>query len=135
MVRMQVTYQGDKHCELIHEPSQSRIETDAPKDNNGRGEKFSPTDLMGAALGSCILTVMSIMAERDNVDLRGAKANVEKEMHANPRRISKLVVNLQMPKGVPHEYRKKLEIAANTCPVHRSLHPEIESPIIFHYPD
>ncbi len=135
MVRMQVTYQGDKHCELIHEPSQSRIETDAPKDNNGRGERFSPTDLMGAALGSCILTVMAIMAERDNIDLRGARASVEKEMYTNPRRISKLVVNLHMPAGVSRDYRKKLELAANTCPVHRSLHPEIESPIIFHYPD
>lgn len=135
MVRMQVTYQGDKHCELIHEPSQSRIETDAPKDNNGRGERFSPTDLMGAALGSCILTVMAIMAERDNIDLRGARASVEKEMYTNPRRISKLIVNLHMPAGVPRDYRKKLELAANTCPVHRSLHPEIESPIIFHFPD
>lgn len=136
MVRMKVEYQGEKHCESTHEPSGSKISTDAPKDNQGKGELFSPTDLVGAALGSCILTVMAIVAERDGIVLKGATAEVQKEMIAQPyRRIAKLPVTIKMPAGVPHESRKKLENAAHTCPVHKSLHPDIESPISFIYPD
>ncbi len=137
MVGMQVVYKGEKHCELTHGPSGSVIETDAPKDNNGRGEKFSPTDLMGAALGSCVLTTMAIMAEKDSgtIDLRGARARVVKEMNPNPRRIARLPVEVEMPKGIKPEDRKRLEAAAHTCPVHRSLHPDVQAPITFVYPD
>ena len=135
MVLTTVSYQGDKHCELTHGPSQSKIATDAPKDNNGRGELFSPTDLVGAALGSCILTVMAIVAERENLDLRGMTCSVEKEMQTNPRRIARLAVKVSMPKGITKEMRAKLEATAHHCPVHKSLHPEIESPILFSYPD
>ena len=137
MVVMQVVYKGEKHCELTHGPSGSVIETDAPKDNNGRGEKFSPTDLMGAALGSCVLTTMAIMAEKDSgtIDLRGARARVVKEMNPNPRRIARLPVEVEMPKGIKPEDRKRLEAAAHTCPVHRSLHPDVQAPITFVYPD
>jgi putative redox protein len=133
MVKMNVVYQGQKHCELIHEPSQSKIETDAPKDNQGKGERFSPTDLMGAALGSCILTTMAIVAERDGLSLEGAKADVEKEMVVKPRRIGSLKVNITLPNSLNDEQRKKLEEAALHCPVHASLHPDVQIPLTFLY--
>ena len=135
MVEMFALYTGDKHCEITHGPSRSSIETDAPRDNQGKGERFSPTDLMGASLASCILTTMAIMAERDGLDIRGAKARVTKEMHANPRRIARLPVDVEMPKGISAKDRVRLEAAAHSCPVHRSLHPEIDAPIRFTYPD
>lgn len=135
MVQMSVTYKGQKHCELTHGPSQSVIETDAPKDNNGLGEKFSPTDLMGAALASCILTTMAMVAERDGLDMSGATAEVEKHMHVNPRRVARLPVKVTMPKGIPPDYRNKLKNVAEVCPVHKSLHPDIEAPIEIIYPD
>lgn len=135
MVKSVATYTGEKHCQIEHDPSRSVIETDAPIDNNGRGEKFSPSDLMAAALGSCALTVMSIVAERDGVDLKGTRAEVEKHMVTNPRRIGKLITTITFPKGIPHDYRKKLENTAHTCPVHSSLHADIEAPLVFIYPD
>ena len=135
MVVVTATYQGEKHCEVQHGPSGSVIETDAPVDNNGRGERFSPTDLVASALGTCTLTVMSMVAERDGVSLNGATAKVEKHMLQNPRRIGRLPVIITMPAGIPQEYRKKLETTAHTCPVHKSLSSEIDSPIEFIYPD
>jgi len=135
MVKSTCTYTGEKHCELVHGPSQSKVETDAPKDNNGRGERFSPTDLVGAALTSCIVTTMAIIAERDGVDLRGTTAEVEKHMNPNPRYIARLPVKVHFVKGIPKDYRKKLENAAHTCPVHASLRPDLDAPIEFIYPD
>jgi len=133
MVKVTATYEGEKHCELTHGPSQATISTDAPKDNNGKGEAFSPTDLVAAATGSCILTIMAIMAEKDGVNLKGSYTTVEKEMFLNPRRIGRLTINVFMPEMIETEYRKKLENTAMTCPVKKSLHPEIELPIQFHY--
>lgn len=133
MVRMSALYEGEKHCEISHGPSGSKIGTDAPKDNNGRGELFSPTDLVGAATGSCMLTVMAIAAEKDGIDLKGSRVSVEKEMHASPRRIAKLNVALHLPQSVPHDYRKKLETVAMNCPVKLSLHPDLHIPVLFHY--
>lgn len=133
MVKVTAKYEGEKHCEIEHGPSQSVIATDAPKDNNGRGELFSPTDLVAAATGSCILTVMAIMAEKDGVELKGSYTTVEKEMIPNPRRIGKLTVNVFMPKNIESAYRQKLENTAMTCPVKKSLNPEMELPIQFHY--
>lgn len=135
MVEMAVVYTGGKHCELRHGPSGSQIETDAPKDNCGKGERFSPTDLMGASLASCILTTMAIHAEREGHALEGAKARVLKEMNPSPRKISRLPVEVTMPKGIPPESRAKLEAIANQCPVKLSLHPDIEAPIQFVYLD
>jgi putative redox protein len=131
MVEMKGAYQGEKRCELTHGPSGSRISTDAPKDNQGRGEAFSPTDLVGAALGSCMLTVMAIAAEKDGLDLKGSSFQVFKEMNPNPRKISKLTVQLKLPSRIGLEDRKKLEQIALTCPVHRSLHPDIQIPLTF----
>jgi len=135
MIEMKISYMGDKHCEITHGPSDSKIETDAPKDNQGRGEKFSPTDLMGAALGSCILTTMAIVAERDGIPFEGATAKVGKEMNPQPRRIARLATEIIMPKGLASDVRRKLEGAARACPVHKSLLPEIDAPIIFIYQD
>lgn len=131
MVQMSGIYQGEKRCELTHGPSGEHINTDAPKDNNGKGEAFSPTDLVGAALGSCILTTLAIVAERDGLDIKGATFNVGKEMSANPRKIASLTVVLNLPTKIPLEVRAKYEHIALTCPVHRSLHPDVQMPIQF----
>src|SRR4051812_25547356 len=121
MVKMSIVYQGGKHCLLTHEPSRSEIETDAPKDNQGKGERFSPTDLVGAALGSCILTTVAIVAERDGISVEGATAQVEKEMLSQPRRIGTLRVNVNFPAHLTTEQRRKLEETARHCPVQKSL--------------
>ena len=125
MVKMRATYQGQKHCELFHEPSQSIIATDAPKDNHGKGELFSPTDLIGASLLSCILTTMAIAAEARNWSIEGAHGDVTKEMTPSPRKIAKLTVNVVLPGALNHEQRSFLEEVANTCPVKKSLHPDV----------
>lgn len=133
MVKMSGEYQGQKHSEVQHGPSGAIIHTDAPKDNNGKGEAFSPTDLLGAAMGSCMMTVMAITADKDGVELKGSRFHVEKEMGTNPRRIVKLNVNLHLPKDLPADYRAKLEQVALTCPVKQSVHPDMEIPVSFHY--
>ena len=133
MVKSFATYLGDLHCDLQHEPSGARIATDAPKDNAGRGAAFSPTDLVGAALASCVLTTIAIVAERDGIDLKGARAEVDKEMNLDPRRIGALRVRITLPLSIPEAKRSKLEHVARSCPVHRSLHPDIAAPLTFQY--
>lgn len=136
MVKMDLLYQGDLHCLLTHGPSQAQIVTDAPLDNQGKGAAFSPTDLLGAALGSCILTVMGIAARAHKINMDGAKAHIEKEMVTSPvRRVGKIVVDIQMPAGIAIEKRQTLERVAHTCPVHRSLSPEVEVLINISYND
>lgn len=132
MVTIELEYQGNLHCKAVHGPSRTVLTTDAPKDNQGLGESFSPTDLVATALGSCILTIMGIMARSLNLDLAGTTATVEKEMANAPERmIHKLAVKIHVPHAVSEEHRLKLERAAHTCPVHKSLHPEIQKPIEF----
>ena len=132
MVAIQVEYQGDLHCRAVHGPSGTVLSTDAPKDNQGRGESFSPTDLVATALGTCMLTVMGILARTLNLDIAGATAAVEKEMTAAPpRRIQRLTMKIHVPQAHSSENREKLERAARTCPVFRSLHPDIEVPVDF----
>jgi putative redox protein len=132
MVSIALEYEGDLHCKAVHGPSGTELSTDAPKDNQGRGESFSPTDLMATALGSCMLTVMGIMARTLNVDIAGATATVEKEMTTDaPRRIARLAVKIKVPQSLESETQLKLERAAHTCPVHKSLHPDVASPIEF----
>ncbi len=135
MVKMKVTYQGRKQCELIHGPSQSKIETDAPKDNGGKGERFSPTDLIGVSLASCVLTTLEIIAERDglNISLEGSYAEVEKNMASNPRRIESLTLRVSLPQNINLETRKELEGIAQNCPVRKSLHPDMKVPMTFEY--
>lgn len=132
MVSIQLEYQGELHCNAVHGPSGTELNTDAPKDNQGRGESFSPTDLVATALGSCMLTIMGIQARTLNIDIAGSTATVEKEMTpAPPRRIQRLAVRIHVPHAVSAENQQKLERAAHTCPVHKSLHPDIEIPIEF----
>jgi putative redox protein len=132
MVAIQFEYQGDLHCRAVHTPSGTELATDAPLDNQGRGESFSPTDLVATALGGCMLTVMGIMARTLNLDIAGTTATVEKEMtSAPPRRIASLAVKIHVPQSISPENRLKLERAAHTCPVHKSLHPDIQTPIEF----
>lgn len=127
MVEIKLDYEGDLHCRAVHGPSGTVIATDAPVDNNGRGESFSPTDLVATALGACMATVMGIMAKRKDIDLEGLKVVVRKHMSEDlPRRIAKLEVDLDLPLSADHPERKVLEAAARGCPVHHSLHPEIE---------
>lgn len=131
-VRSTIEYRGEKSCEVRHEPSQSTFLTDAPKDNNGLGRWFSPTDLAGASMGSCMMTIMAMAAEKASLDLKGARVTVDKEMKAHPRRIAKLTVNFYLPNVEP-QYRAQLETAALTCPVKHSLHPDVEVPVTFHW--
>jgi uncharacterized OsmC-like protein len=123
---MQGRYVGGKLIELTHEPSGTKIITDAPKDNGGEGTAFSPTDLVGAALGSCVLTTMVLFAERHNILLNGAHFKVEKIMGSDPRRIAELVLKVHLPKQLEATDRQKLERAGMTCPVHKSLHPDTQ---------
>lgn len=133
MVKISATYTGEKHCQSIHEPSGTVLETDAPKDNQGRGESFSPTDLVATALGTCILTTIAIVAERDGVDVKGARMSVEKEMSPPPRKIASLKTVIELPAVLNEDYRHKLETIANSCPVKRSLHPDVLVPVEFRY--
>ncbi len=133
-VRIDITYEGSLHCAAIHGPSKRELSTDAPVDNQGKGESFSPTDLVATALGTCMLTVMGIYATRHDIDLRGASVIVHKDMAATPvRRIAKLAAELTLPLSISHPHREALERAALTCPVHASLHPDVEKPVTFHW--
>jgi putative redox protein len=134
MVIIEVGYDGDLRCSATHGPSGSTLATDAPVDNHGRGERFSPTDLVATALGTCILTTMGIVAERHEFDLRGATVRVTKEMTSQPvRRIARLGVTITMPQPAPEAMRRRLETAALRCPVKQSLHPDVEAPVTWQW--
>jgi uncharacterized OsmC-like protein len=127
MVEIRIQYQGDLHCAATHGPSHQVLETDAPVDNNGRGESFSPTDLLATALGTCMATVIGIVARRKEINLDGFSVTVRKHMSEDlPRRISKLEVVLDLPLPAGHPERMMLESAARGCPVSHSIHPDIE---------
>jgi putative redox protein len=125
---------GDLRCEAEHMPSANTLVTDAPKDNRGRGEAFSPTDLIATSLGTCIATILGIQARDLDLDLEGIRITVEKHMAPNPRRISRLETNVWMPTALSADLVDRLERAARGCPVHHSIHPDIEAPIVFHWP-
>ncbi|MBZ0152293.1 MAG: OsmC family protein [Planctomycetes bacterium] len=129
MVTITAKYEGDLCCTATHGPSDARLNTDAPKDNEGLGRYFSPTDLVATALGTCILTTMGIVARRHGIELQGAEVKVEKHMNAQPRRIGRLPVELVIRGNFDDAQKKLLENAAHTCPVHKSLHPDVQAPI------
>src|SRR5437870_13492599 len=132
MVKVNVTYTGDLHCDAAHGPSQSKISTAAPMGNKGKGEAFSPTDLVATAIATCMSTTMGIKAEELGVNLRGMTVSVQKEMSKDgPRRIGALPseVHIPLPPDSPH--REVLEQTALNCPVHKSLPPEINRPTKF----
>ncbi len=134
MVEISVRYEGDLHCFAIHEPSNAELCTDAPKDNLGKGEAFSPTDLAATSLGVCMLTTMAIVATKQSLDLdlSGTRAIVRKHMTTEPpRRIQRLEVSMEIPLPETLHSRATLEEAALNCPVALSLHPEIEKTVRF----
>lgn len=136
MVPQSIVYLGELRCTATHGPSSVELVTDAPTDNQGRGQSFSPTDLVVTALVTCKITTMGIVAQRDGIRLDGTKAYAEKHMSSDPpRRIARIVVKLDFPAGIPLEYRQKLETTARTCPVVRSIHPDIALDVTFTYPD
>lgn len=134
MVEITTKYEGQLRCVATHGPSGSNLTTDAPRDNMGKGEAFSPTDLVATALGTCVLTTMGIVAQRHGLDITGATATVTKEMVTSPlRRIGRLNTIIRMPRALSPEDQQRLENAAHTCPVHKSLHADVDAPITFHW--
>ncbi|HEX2534024.1 MAG TPA: OsmC family protein [Chitinophagaceae bacterium] len=124
-----VVYEGDLRTVCTHLQSQSSFETDAPVDNNGKGERFSPTDLLATSLATCMLTVMGIKARTMGFDLNGMKADVEKIMKAEPRRVGGINVTFTIPESLQHLEAKSIAIlknTAHTCPVQHSIHPDIQ---------
>ncbi len=132
-VEIKGRYFGHLNTEMTHGPSGVLLRTAAPLDNQGDGSSFSPTDLVAAALASCMVTTLAIVAERDGIDLSGVTFRVEKEMASEPRRIARLPVEIHLPAALAPAERTKLERAAHTCPVHRSLAPEVEKDVRFLY--
>jgi len=126
-------YEGNLKLTLIHGPSGARITTAAPKDNMGDGSSFSPTDLLAAAVGSCVLSVIGIVAQRDNIDLKGAHFRVEKYMSESPRRVRQLNLDVHLPAGLDAPMRRKFEATGNTCPVKKSLSQAVNINLVYHY--
>jgi uncharacterized OsmC-like protein len=119
------------HCSAMHGPSATVLATDAPLDNQGKGESFSPTDLVATALGTCIATTMAIVAERHQIELKGMTVQVTKEMASDPRRIGCLTTEVRIPLPADHPQRELLEKTALGCPVHRSLSADMSRPTKF----
>ena len=128
-----ITYQGNLRCEAVHLQSSSTIETDAPTDNRGKGERFSPTDLLCVSLATCMITTMGIKAADMNVDLTNSKADVQKHMTSDPRRVAKIEVTIFLPKKINEKERLILEKTGNNCPVAKSIHPDIELVLKYHW--
>ena len=133
MSSFEIKYQGNLRTTVKHLDSGSIIETDAPKDNHGLGETFSPTDMVCTALASCILTIMAIAVEKNGININGTKAMVTKTMGNNPRRISKINIELTFTKDYDAKTKIILERAAFNCPVHQSLSEKVKKNILFHY--
>lgn len=131
----QITYQGNLRCSCLHLQSGTVTETDAPTDNRGKGERFSPTDTVCVALATCIITTMGIRAADMNIDLAGTSIEVTKHMLSNPRRIGKIEVNLSMKTKPALDENTKmiLQKIGDTCPVKQSIHPNIDTPIHYNW--
>lgn len=132
MTKIKATYLGDLRVQCVHQ-SGATLQTDAPKDNHGKGENFSPTDLLPTALASCMLTLMGISAKKLGLSLEGSSIDAEKEMVDGPRRIGKIRIRFSSSFSPTPEAREKLEQAARSCPVHYSLHPDIAIELTFHW--
>ncbi len=134
MATIQTTYLGDLRTESIHLQSGTRLVTDAPTDNQGKGESFSPTDLLATAYGACVFTIMGIAAKTHGFSIEGTKVETTKVMGTEPRRIVELITNFTFP---PNDYsikqKKILELAAKECPVYNSLHPDLKKTVTFTY--
>jgi putative redox protein len=136
MVEINITYEGGLHCKAVHGPSGAVVVTDAPVDNHGKGEGFSPTDLAAASLGVCLLTVMGIACQDRNIKMKGTTCRIEKHMSSDtPRRIIKIVADINFLKGIPFDKRGLLEAVALHCPVAKSLNQDMEVIMNFNFPD
>lgn len=134
MSEIEIVYEGDLRTRCTHRDSGAEILTDAPKDNQGLGREFSPTDLVATAVGSCSLTIMGIAARQLKLDISGSRALVVKEMQNAPfRRIRKLTVELSCPHRFDNEITQKLIAAVERCPVLHSLHPDVQVTITYHW--
>ena len=133
MSTSKIIYKNNLRTEAQHIASGQKIITDAPLDNNGKGEAFSPTDLVATALASCMITIMAIAAEKNGINISETSASVKKVMGTNPRTISDIVIEIKMSKDLALKDRKRLEKAALACPVHKSLHPDMNKEITFSY--
>ena len=133
MNKFEITYEGNLRTKAIHLESGSSIDTDAPKDNQGLGEKFSPTDLVCASLASCMLTIMGIAIQKYDIDLKGTTASVKKTMGQEPRMISEIEIIINFPTSYDSKIKIILERSANNCPVHKGLSEKIEKNIKFIY--
>lgn len=130
----EIIYQGQLRTRAVHIASGYEVTTDAPTDNHGKGEAFSPTDLVATALGSCMLTIMGIYAQNHSLAIEGTRVSITKVMASEPRRISEVHVHMYVPAGTLTDIeRKKLENVALACPVAKSLHPDIKQEVVFEY--
>ncbi len=136
MVEINTVYEGGLHCKAVHKPSGVILETDAPVDNRGKGESFSPTDLLATSLAVCYLTTMGIAAEDRGIDMKGATCRIEKHMSTDsPRRVVKLVAEIVFPAGIPFDKRGILEAVALHCPVSKSISADVDVDLKLHFPD
>ena len=133
MVEITFEYEGSLRCTATHVPSGTKLHTDAPKDNHGLGQSFSPTDLLATAFATCTMTIIGIVAQREGIDLTGARGKVVKQMVTDPRRIGGLPLTIELPGHLTPEQRQLLENAARGCPVCKSVGPEIDTTIAFEY--
>jgi putative redox protein len=136
MIEINITYEGQLHCKAVHGPSGAVLETDAPVDNHGKGESFSPTDLAATSLGVCLLTVMGISANDRKVNMEGTTCRIEKHMSTDtPRRIVKIIADINFPTGISLDKRGLLDAVALHCPVAKSLNHDMEVKMNFNFPD
>ena len=136
MPNISIQYEGQLRCKATHEPSQNTLLTDAPLDNHGKGETFSPTDLVATALGTCMGTIIGMVAERKDISIESLDIHVEKHMSSDlPRRITKLPVTIKIPLPEDSPHKDLMINAALTCPVHQSLRSDIEIPITWVWQD
>ena len=134
MTKMSVLYSGNLRCEVVHAQSKTQIETDAPLDNKGKGERFSPTDLLCTSLATCILTTMAIAAEERSWKFEGVKAEIEKIMNSTPRRIGEIKIHFNFPElGYDDLMKEKIQRYAHACPVSRSLSPDVLQNVTFSF--
>ena len=131
MTTSEVTYQGDLRTTAIHLQSNNEIITDAPTDNQGKGEAFSPTDLLATSLASCMLTIIGIKARDMEIDVEGTTAEVTKVMSVDPRRVSEIQVIITFQQALDDKTRKIFYNTALTCPVAKSIHPDIAQNVVF----
>ena len=133
MHQIEIEYEGELRTRAVHLQSGQSIITDAPADNQGKGEAFSPTDLTASSLGSCILTIMGIAASQRGINIRGTRSKITKIMGKNPRKISEIIIHIYFPITLSDKNMLILEKSAHSCPVHHSLHIDTKKVIIFHY--